>query len=298
MEDLCASSCSSTSSKATVQHRKVRSFSTNSLSSVSSLIARRYHGESTQRSSSALNLTLSIGSRRWSGSSALTQGLSLDSDAATDYKTLRLVDVAESADESESEPEEGLAWEECQAVEKEPEVVAFTEPETCLVEDAEEPESSPEPKAFRRWVSTLRKKRARRAVPLTPRTQRWTLDDFETKPASPRALQRTSQHHKHSSYGSSVAFVTAVRSATATIASASMATASKRNSKWRRAQHSSLLSGSDPRPSTDTQRSVIDEAARARSRKRREKVDELIRTEEGYVADLKALSNVLPVVSP
>jgi len=37
---------------------------------------------------------------------------------------------------------------------------------------------------------------------------------------------------------------------------------------------------------------VLDDAARKRSYKRREKVEELIKTEEGYVADLKALSNV------
>jgi len=62
-------------------------------------------------------------------------------------------------------------------------------------------------------------------------------------------------------------------------------------------QHSSVLSGSEPRPSVDTQRSVIDEAARLRSRKRREKLEEFIRTEESYVADLKALSNVCALVT-
>jgi hypothetical protein len=51
------------------------------------------------------------------------------------------------------------------------------------------------------------------------------------------------------------------------------------------------MSGSDPRPSIDTQRSVLDEASKLRSRKRREKLEELIRTEESYVADLRALSN-------
>jgi hypothetical protein len=36
----------------------------------------------------------------------------------------------------------------------------------------------------------------------------------------------------------------------------------------------------------------MDEGARQRARKRREKLEELIRTEESYVADVKALSNV------
>jgi len=132
-------------------------------------------------------------------------------------------------------------------------------------------------------------------VTVTPRSQRWTLDDFERKVASP-TKRRPARHEKSSSYASSTGFVTAVRSATATIASASVATISRRNSRLRRAQqHSSVLSGSDPRPSVDTQRSIIDEAARQRSRKRREKLEELIRTEESYVADLKALSNVCSI---
>ena len=87
-------------------------------------------------------------------------------------------------------------------------------------------------------------------------------------------------------------FVTAVRSATATLASASIATLSRRTTKWRRGQQrSSLVSDREPRPSIDSVRSVIDEAAKQRSRKRREKIEELIRTEENYVADVKALSN-------
>jgi len=155
---------------------------------------------------------------------------------------------------------------------------------------------SPEPTAFRRWVSTLRRKNQQKPAVLKSRTQRWTLDDFERKPASPPKRQ-SSHHHKSNSYASSTGFVTAVKSASATIASASIATISRRNSQFRRAQQqSSLLSGSDPRPSGETQRSIVDEAARQRSRKRREKLEELIRTEESYVADLKALSNACTVV--
>lgn len=36
----------------------------------------------------------------------------------------------------------------------------------------------------------------------------------------------------------------------------------------------------------------MDEAAKQRSKKRRDKLEELIRSEESYVADLKALLNV------
>lgn len=305
MDDFFGSSCSSASSAATVQHHKVRSFSTNSLSSVGSYLSRRYHGDATPRSSSALNLTLSLGNRRWSGSSAqAVDQPSETSGAGGEYKRLRLVDVAESAEESQPETDEETWWEdgplEADDHARLPDSEAGTD---CLesVEELEETDmsaasSSPVPKAFHRWVSTLRKKKARKPMPLTPRTQRWTMDDFDTKRPSPVKQQRPTHHHKQASYGSSIAFVTAVRSTTATIASASVATVSRRNSKWRRNQESSLMSGSDPRPSMETQRSIMDEAARARSRKRRDKVEELIRTEEGYVADLKALSNVPDLV--
>ena len=196
--------------------------------------------------------------------------------------------MAESADETQSEAEDKPMLE---TLSTQPELDGRAATPLPDAETLEDVPTSPEPSAFRRWVSTLRRKKTRKPKSITPRSQRWTLDDFEPKPASPRK-HRPAHHQKQGSHGSSIAFVTAVKSATATLASASIATVSRRNSKWRRAQHSSLLSGSEPRPSVDTQRSLMDEAAKQRSRKRREKVEELVRTEEGYVADLKALSNV------
>lgn len=147
-------------------------------------------------------------------------------------------------------------------------------------------------KAFHRWVSTLRRKKAHKPQSVIPRTERWTLDDFE-----PRAFQtppkRPSLHKKSDSCTSSLGFVTAVKSATVTLASASIAPLSRRTTRWMRGhQRSSLVSGSEVRASVDSERSFVDEAARLRSRKRREKVEELIRTEESYIADLKALINV------
>ncbi|KAI6804642.1 hypothetical protein KC361_g73 [Hortaea werneckii] len=299
MDDLFGSSCSSASSTATVQHHKVRSFSTNSLSSVGSFISRRYHGETTPRSTSALNLTLPLSSRRWSGSSNVVQPFQADGSAHGDHRGLRLVDVAESADETQC----GLVTElslhgSPSGTKKQDEGQADISPQAVSLQqnEAEDENSSPlspSPVNFRKWVNTLRRKKAQKPVHVTPRDQRWTLDDFEASNSPSQKQYRPSQHRKQGSYSSSVAFVTAVRSATATLASASVATVSRRNSKWRRAQRSSLISGSEARPSMETQRSVMDDAARARSRKRRERIEELIRTEEGYVADLKALSNAL-----
>jgi hypothetical protein len=148
-------------------------------------------------------------------------------------------------------------------------------------------------KPFQRWVSTLRRRKRQQTVPLlvTPRNDRWSLDDFDHTPLQPRC-----SHVRSDSGTSSMGFIAGVKSATVTLAS--IAPLSRRASKWRRTHNrSSIMSGSDPRPSVDTQRSILDEAGKLRSRKRREKLEELIRTEESYVADLKALSNVCIIPS-
>lgn len=223
-----------------------------------------------------------------------------DGSAHGEHRGLRLVDVVESADETQCGPEVELSLHGSQSATQKQDVgSADIIPQAAPPnqDDADAASSSlpsSSPVNFRRWVSTLRKKKAQKPVHVTPRDQRWTLDDFEANTSPSQKQYRPSQHRKQGSYSSSVAFVTAVRSATATLASASVATVSRRNSRWRRVQRSSLLSGSEARPSIETQRSVMDDAAKARSRKRRERIEELIRTEEGYVADLKALSNVPP----
>lgn len=162
-----------------------------------------------------------------------------------------------------------------------------------LGEDETEDEEPPKP--FQRWISTLRRRKKQKTVPpVTSRSERWCLDDFDNAP-----LQLRSSHTRSDSYTSSMGIIAGVKSATVTLASASIAPLSRRASKWRRTHNrSSIMSGSDPRPSVDTQRSVLDEAGKLRSRKRREKLEELIRTEESYVADLKALSNVRMIPGP
>lgn len=156
-----------------------------------------------------------------------------------------------------------------------------------LGEDATSDEEPQKP--FQRWVSTLRRRKRQQTVPLvTSRSERWCLDDFD-----PAVLPPRSPHARSDSGTSSMGVIAGVKSATVTLASVSIAPLSRRASKWRRTHNrSSILSASDPRPSVDTQRSILDEAGKLRSRKRREKLEELIRTEESYVADLKALSNV------
>ena len=168
----------------------------------------------------------------------------------------------------------------------------FTEPDARKLGDLTTSTTSinsEEPQAFQRWVSELRRRREKKTETVTPRGQRWQLDDFDARLPSPKHLYRT--HSKSPSQSSSLRVVTAVKSATATLASASIATMSRRTWKWPHGyQRTSILSNSDTRPSGESQRSIVDEVAKQRSRKRRQKVEELIRSEESYLADLKALS--------
>jgi hypothetical protein len=153
-------------------------------------------------------------------------------------------------------------------------------------------DGSVEARPFRRWLSTLRRRRSQDPKTLVPRKERWTLDDFDTGPKK-KQFQGHSHHRQSHSNSSSLAFVTAVKPATATLASASIAAVSRRGAAGKSGCDRDLASlHHDFRPSIDGVLSTTDISARLRSRKRREKLEELIRTEESYVADLKALSDV------
>jgi hypothetical protein len=95
---------------------------------------------------------------------------------------------------------------------------------------------------------------------------------------------------------SSMGCVAAVGSASVTVGSASIAPHSDANhlGHTRIGQRGSHLS--DARRSTDSHRGplgpIIDESAWLRSVQRRKIVEELIASEEGYIADLKVLINV------
>lgn len=323
------SSCSAASvlSDCTVQHNRLRSISTTSLSSIGSYFTPPFrrqaaHGrESTDtptRPASSINLNIgktrsshwdrrsasAANSRRASfASSALRGTRTTDSPFDLDNVHHALVGVAENegtsyesplvaplpdSDDESDDDQFGSKF-----------LLQQTNFGTAVVDHSPSSihaESNKGP-VFKRWVSKLKHKRHPQPQCTSPRKERWTLDDFDRKPATlPRSPPKqcyTSAHHKSDSQNSSMRFITSIRSATVTIASASIATVSRRTSKWRRGhQRSSILSGSEPRMSADSARSMMDEAARQRSKKRREKLEELIRTEESYVADVKALSNV------
>ena len=152
---------------------------------------------------------------------------------------------------------------------------------------------------FRRWMSTLRHKNLSGRKSLTVRTERWALDEFEELDNShQQKVEGRSRHQKSSSHSSS-AFITAVKTASISLASVSVAGRSRhaaRSSRFRSEHRSSGQSQTDGRPSMETNRKLsggfMDEAAWDRAHRRRKILEELVSSEESYVADLKVLTNV------
>ncbi len=149
---------------------------------------------------------------------------------------------------------------------------------------------------FRRWMSTLRHKNLSGRKSLTVRTERWSLDDCED--SEQRKGVARSRHQKTSSHSSS-AFITAVKTASISLASFSVAPISRhaaRSSQFRNEHRNSEQSQTDGRPSMDNNRKLsgafMDEAAWDRAHSRRKILEELVSSEESYVADLKVLTNV------
>lgn len=153
---------------------------------------------------------------------------------------------------------------------------------------------------FRRWMSTLHRKSLHRQQTLRSREQRWALDDFDESPINHTILLQSpaSRGHKKSSSWASSGFVTAIKSASISLATLSVAPHSRnanRSSLSKSGNRSSRLSQSFNRPSVDGSSlsvQIIDEASRERAHKRRRILEEIMESEEGYVADLKVLVNV------
>ncbi|KAF2735714.1 hypothetical protein EJ04DRAFT_599438 [Polyplosphaeria fusca] len=154
------------------------------------------------------------------------------------------------------------------------------------------------PQPFRRWMSTLRRRHAQRRkdnatdiVPTSTEVTRDVIAGLPYIPVVPESLRRISE-----SMSSSMGHVTAVKSASMTVASASIAPrsdTSRFQSKMRFENRSSNFS--DMRKSTDSSAPalgpILDESAWLRSVQRRKIVDELVASEESYIGDLKVLIN-------
>ncbi|OCL09815.1 hypothetical protein AOQ84DRAFT_375486 [Glonium stellatum] len=157
--------------------------------------------------------------------------------------------------------------------------------------------SSPPP--FKRWMSTLRKRNAHRQKVQSPRMERWSLDTLDnetTMKLSPLPNMSESTRRMSGSMSSSLGFVTAIKSASITLASVSIAPRSYRGgwpSKLRVENRSSGFS--DARVSMESNTGslgpIIDEGAWLRSVQRRKILEELIASEESYIGDMKVLVN-------
>lgn len=159
-------------------------------------------------------------------------------------------------------------------------------------------ENKAEPKgAFHKWMRSLHRRAAQRpTVWEDAGGLPWQLLDPEDTDLA--ALSRK-RGHRNSSSGSSFGFVTAVRSASVSLASVSVVTRSRRNTRSHclsRTDRSSRASISGPRISEDSanvDRPMLTDAATVeRSLQRRRILEELISTEEGYIGDIRFLINV------
>lgn len=145
---------------------------------------------------------------------------------------------------------------------------------------------------FRRWVSTLRRRHLHRR-----KKQDLSFDGGkEVLPIrKPVSMTTSSVRRTSDSITSSMGFVTTVKTTSITIGSASIPPTSEKGpqGKFRMGNRSS---NTDARRSMESHRGglgpVIDESAWLRSLQRRKVVEELIASEESYIADLKVLINV------
>ncbi|KAL1611975.1 hypothetical protein SLS60_000198 [Paraconiothyrium brasiliense] len=154
------------------------------------------------------------------------------------------------------------------------------------------------PQPFRRWMSTLRRRHIYRRTDQANEVPSVAIEMVEVNPLLfPPILPVTERMRRLSdSMSSSLGGVIAMRSASVTVASASIAPRSdtpgfldkaclaKRGSHYSEARKSTESHGG-------ALSTIIDEGAWLRSAQRRKVVEELISTEESYIADLKVLVN-------
>ena len=145
---------------------------------------------------------------------------------------------------------------------------------------------------FNKWVRDIQKRAGQKRQTASCDIGRLALErELLESPAQVRA------RHKKSSSGSSFGFVTAVKSATVSLASFSIAPRSKRtgiSSRHHRTDRSSKASNAG-RLSEDSSyiaSGIIDQNVLNRLLQRRRVIEEIINTEESYVGDVKFLMNV------
>ncbi|KAF4782247.1 RhoGEF domain-containing protein [Colletotrichum scovillei] len=149
---------------------------------------------------------------------------------------------------------------------------------------------------FHKWMRTLHRRAKQRAQPMNgDGALPWKLLDS----ADRSALSRRTRHRRSSS-GSSFGFVAAVKSASVSLASGSAITRPRGNSRrslaYSKTERSSRGSFTATRFSEDSCNAEwpaqVDPLATERALQRRRILEELISTEEGYIADVRFLMNV------
>ncbi|KAH7133510.1 RSP protein [Dactylonectria macrodidyma] len=152
---------------------------------------------------------------------------------------------------------------------------------------------------FHKWMRSLHRRAAHR-----PAVWDSNVDGPSWQHPGPKTTNRVALHrrlgHRKSSSGSSFGFVSAMQSASVSLASVSAVTRSRRNTTrshcQSRTDRSSRASFSGNRHSEDTmtrERPVlVDTAVMERSLQRRKILEELISTEESYIGDVRFLMNV------
>lgn len=152
---------------------------------------------------------------------------------------------------------------------------------------------------LKNWISTLRPQGPKRKGSLKVRKERWTLDDFdEEKPVELGLPQRRqlNGHQKASSWSSS-GLLTALKSATVRHGAPKTKpqTAISPRSHFKGSNRSSIASDAAHRASIGSGQASsrqLDHAAWDRAVQRRKILEELVSSEESYVADLKVLLHV------
>lgn len=161
------------------------------------------------------------------------------------------------------------------------------------------PVAAIESQPFRRWVSTLRRRNLRRQrerAAQVPAIHAQVRGDG-SYPQTPSIFVDDPLRRMSESMTSSIGCVVTMRSASITIASASIAPRSDSVALPGMARFGNRSTQySEMRKSTDSYGrglgTVIDEGAWLRSLSRRKIVEELISSEESYISDLKVLINV------
>jgi hypothetical protein len=155
---------------------------------------------------------------------------------------------------------------------------------------------------FDKWLRTLQRKATEKQTTAKADEDSLALDrDYGSLENKNHGISG----HKKSLSGSSFGFVTAVKSASISLASLSVAPRSRRtamSSRYPRTDRSSRASNIGIRSSEDSSclaiGAVMDEAVKFRSIQRRQVLEEIITTEEGYIADVKFLMNVCSWIIP